>query len=72
MNATIQTLRTAYDAAAAKLGAKLDALRAAETAGDWEAVEKLQKAVTRLDCAATKAYRAWDDAHRPTRNAWTH
>lgn len=72
MNASIQTLRTAYDLAAAKLDAKVNALHAAEAAGDWDSVEKIRKAVTRLDCAARKAYVAWDDAHRPTRNAWTH
>ena len=47
-------------------------MHAAEARGDYDAAERARKAVTRLDCAATKAYRAWDDAARVTRTAWTH
>ena len=68
----LATLRTALDAAQTKLAAKVDEMHAAEARGDYDAAERTRKAVTRLDCAATKAYRAWDDAARVTRTAWTH
>ena len=55
-----------------RLAAKVDEMHAAEARGDYDAAERDRKAVTRLDCAATKAYRAWDDAARVTRTAWTH
>jgi hypothetical protein len=68
----LAALRTAYETAAAKLAAKVGEMQSAEARGDWDSAERVRKAVTRLDCAATKAYRAWDDAARSTRTAWTH
>jgi len=60
-----------YATITARMTARGALIEAAESAGQWDEVDRLTKLQNRDDGKATKLYRAIDDAARATRTAWT-
>ena len=62
---------TEYATISARMTARGALIEAAESAGQWDEVDRLTKLQNRDDSKATRLYRAIDDAARATRTAWT-